>query len=111
MTNTPVALPIATAGPIGAATSTNGLTQPVGNATATNGLTQPASQSTASWLQILKQIQGGHHHHGGAHGTGMNNIQSSTDWGTDAFGVSVASNDTSVDSFGTPSANHRLQIS
>lgn len=94
MESTPVALPIAK----------SNLSNIAGSAGSTV-LNQQGAHSSTSWAQIIKQLQGleGHHHHGGMAPTGLNKVQSSTDSGSDAFGVAASSSDTSVDAFGTPS--------
>lgn len=91
-------LPLATRNPV-SITNLPGATNPV----ATIGSSSAGSTtSSQSWQEVLNAIKG--HHHGGSHRSGINNIQSSTDSGEDAFGVAVSSDDNSVDSFGTPSA-------
>jgi len=69
-----------------------GMVNPVASAAQT-------SAGSQSWMAILKSL----HNHSGAHRSGINPIQSSTDEGVDGFGVASTSDDTSVDSFGTPS--------
>lgn len=91
MTNAYATFPIATRNPV-SITNIPGVTNPV----ATIGNSSAGSTtSSQSWQDVLNAIKG--HHHGGSHRSGLNNIQSSTDSGEDAFGVAVSSDDTSVD--------------
>ena len=98
MHNPNATLPLATRNPV-SITNLPGVSNPIATV---GGSSAGSTTGSQSWQAILKAATG--HHHGGSHRSGINNIQSSTDSGTDAFGVSTTSDDTSVDSFGTPSA-------